>query len=94
VYPVVGLWRNAVPRDHHHRRTVMKMRLKKIIAVCAVVGAMLLAGNTADARWGSRYYRPYVSGSRVTTPYYWSRPNHWYSNSYYRAPYRQYYYYR
>lgn len=66
------------------------MRIKKIIAVCALLGAMLFAGNTADARWGYRYYRPYLQSYR-----YWSQPYRWHSNHYYRVvPHGNHYHYR
>jgi hypothetical protein len=62
------------------------MNVKKTIAVWALLlGAMLFADNTAEARWGARYYRPYIGGARYVTPHYWTRPNRWYSNRFYHV---------
>jgi hypothetical protein len=54
------------------------MRMKKIIAACALFGAMF-AGSTADAQWwGYREYRPTYSG------YWYQAPSYWYQQPYYR----------
>jgi hypothetical protein len=76
----------------------MNMNMKKIIAVCAVVGAMLFAGGTADARWGHRHFRPHVHTYRYVTPYvyqpYWYYSTHvyhpgrvvWHGNHFHVTP--------
>jgi len=68
--------------------------LKKLMLSLAVVGALLVPVNTAQAGrivyrngWGGRYVQPYY-GNRVYRYGYYPRP---YYGGYYAAPYGTYY---